>query len=108
MNESMAGLEEFCGVYLNDIIVYSRCILQHLGYLHTVLFYLQEHMLFFKHPNCDFLKSLLHFFGHMISPGGVASDPSKMSAICDIAAATSVLDLHSFLGCTNFYERFVP
>ena len=48
------------------------------------------------------------FLGHMISPAGVAPDPSKVSAIRDMVASTDVSHLHSFLGCTNFYERFVP
>ena len=65
-------------------------------------------MLSIKRPKCDFLKSSLHFLGHVISPAGVAPDPSKVSAIRDMVAPTDVSHLHSFLGCTNFYERFVP
>ena len=26
MNEYLAGLEEFCGIYLDDIIVYSKYV----------------------------------------------------------------------------------
>ena len=44
----------------------------------------------------------------MISPAGVAPEPSKLSAIRDMAAPSDVSHLCSFLGCTNFYERFVP
>ena len=65
-------------------------------------------MLFAKRPKCDSLKSSLHFPGHMTSPGGVAPDPSKLSAIRGMAAPTGVSHLSSFLGCTNFYEWFIP
>ena len=43
----------------------------------------------------------------MISPAGVAPEPSN-PAICDMVAPTDVSHFCSFLGCTNFYERFVP
>ena len=91
MSDSLAGLKEFCGVYLDDIILYSRCMQQYLGHLHTVLSHLQDFMLSFKRPKSDFLKSSLHFLGHVISPSGVAPDPSKVAAIRDMAAPTDVL-----------------
>ena len=64
-------------------------------------------MLYVKCPECDFLKSTLHFLCYVISPGGVTPDPSKVSAIHEIAAPANVLHLHSFLGCKNHYEWFV-
>ena len=108
INDSLDALGEFCGVYLDYIIVYSRCVWQYLGHFCTVLYRLQDCMLSVKHPKCDFLKSPLHFLSYMISPAGVATEPSNMSTICDIAALNDISHLLSFLGCTDFYERFVP
>lgn len=38
---------------------------------------------------------------------GVHVDPSKIQAICDWLALTTLTELRSFLGLTNFYRRFV-
>ena len=108
MNNSLARLEELCGVYLDNIIMYIRCVLQHLGYLCTVLSRLQDCMLYVQRPKCDFVKRLLHFLGHVISPAWMAPDPSKVSTIHDMAAPTDASHFYSLLGCTDFYERFSP
>ena len=55
-------------------------------------------MLSFKHPKCDFIKALLHFFGHMISPSGVLPDPYKVSSIHDIADTIGGLKITLTLG----------
>ena len=44
MNKSLARLEEFCVIYPDYIIVYSTCMQQHLGHLHSVLSRLWDHM----------------------------------------------------------------
>ena len=77
MNESLPRLEEFCSIYLDDINIYSTCIQKHLEHLHTILFYYWGCIVSVKRPECDFLKSSLHLLNHVISPGGVASDPPK-------------------------------
>ena len=39
---------------------------------------------------------------------GVSPDPEKVTAIAKLAAPTDVHTLRSFLGCCNYYDRFVP
>ena len=39
---------------------------------------------------------------------GVAPDPEKVEAIAKLSAPTDVPTLRSFLGCCNYYKRFVP
>ena len=90
MNEYLAGLKEFCGIYLDDIIVYSTCVKQYLGYFHAVSFCLLDHMLSVKCPKCDFLKSSLNFLVHVILHSGVVLDPSKVSGIHYMVAPTDV------------------
>jgi hypothetical protein len=38
---------------------------------------------------------------------GVHVDPTKIQAICDWPAPTTLTELQSFLGLANFYGRFV-
>ena len=54
------------------------------------------------------MHARLTFLGHVVTAGGVAPDPAKVEAIAKLAAPTDVSKLCSFLGCCNFYERFVP
>ena len=49
----------------------------------------------------------LAFLGHVVSAGGVSLDPAKVDAIVQLAAPIDVSQLRSFLGCCNFYERFI-
>ena len=38
----------------------------------------------------------------------MAPDPEKVEAIAKLSAPTDIPTLRSFLGCYNYYERFVP
>ena len=43
-----------------------------------------------------------------MSGQGVAPDPEKVEAIAKLSAPMNIPTLRSFLGCCNYYERFVP
>ncbi|KAF3668248.1 hypothetical protein FXO38_08178 [Capsicum annuum] len=49
----------------------------------------------------------LHNLGHVISPDGLAVDPSKISTIKQWAAPKIVKEVRSFLGLAGYYRRFI-
>jgi hypothetical protein len=49
----------------------------------------------------------VHYLSYIINQHGIHVDPAKIQVICDWPAPTTLIDLHNFLGLTNFYRRFV-
>jgi hypothetical protein len=46
--------------------------------------------------------------GHMISPEGIAVDPSKVREVLDWKPPMSMSQVQSFLGLASYYRRFIP
>jgi hypothetical protein len=67
-------LDEFVVVYLDDIVIFSRCMDEHVVHLDKVLHRLKEHELFVKKENCEFASSEITFLGHLVSFGQVRMD----------------------------------
>lgn len=85
-------------LYLDDIIVFSSTVDEHLERLDAVLSRLQREKLKVKLEKCCFFHTKVNCLGHMISREGVATDPGKTSAVVDWSRPTSVTELRSFLG----------
>jgi hypothetical protein len=100
-------LDDFVVVYLDDIVVFSRSMNEHVVHLSRVLSRLREHKLFVKREKCDFASAEIMFLGHLVSVDQVRMDPMKVQAIVEWAAPTTVSDLRSFLGLANYYRRFI-
>jgi hypothetical protein len=47
------------------------------------------------------------FLGHVVSPEGIAVDPSKVKEILDWKPPTSMSEVQSYLGLVGFYQRFI-
>ncbi|XP_027348137.1 uncharacterized protein LOC113859608 [Abrus precatorius] len=54
---------------------------------------------------CKFV--LVDYLGHLVSQHGVEMDPSKLSAVRDWPAPTTVTQLCAFLGLSGYYHRFI-
>ena len=107
INEQLAGLENCARVYMDDIIVHSADMANHLGHLHEVLQCMRDHKLAVKRKKCEFIHDKFVYLGQVVQAGGVSPDPAKVEAIAKLAPPADVSQLHSFLGCCNFYERLV-
>ena len=70
-------------VFLDDILVFSQSIEEHVIHVRSVLQRLLENKLFVKAEKCDFHASSVEFLGHIIQKGSVQADPRKISAVAD-------------------------
>ena len=65
-------------VFLDDILIYSKSLTEHLKHLEQVLEVLQTNQLYLKQSKCSFAQTQLEYLGHIISAAGVATDPQKL------------------------------
>ena len=68
---------------------------------------LREHQLYAKFSKCKFWLKEVAFLGHVLSAGGVAVDPSKVSDVLSWNQPKSVTQVRSFLGLAGYYRRFI-
>ena len=94
-------------IYLDDILVFSPSIEQHLRDLRIILEKLRQHRLYAKLSKCEFLKKEIRFLGHLISADGLKMDPDKVKAILEWPELKNEADVLSFLGLVNFYHKYL-
>jgi hypothetical protein len=92
---------------MDDILVYSKTLEEHVEHLQIVFQILMEHQLFVKFSKCTFAQQQLSYMGHIISQHGVSTNPSKTDAITKWPVPHNFTELRGFLGLTGYYRKFV-
>lgn len=100
-------LEKFVFVYLDDILIFSKSLSDHVKHVRQVLKCLLDARLFVKAEKCAFHVSSVSFLGFIVSEGKIQMDPKKVSAVTDWPTPVSVKQVQRFLGFANFYRRFI-
>ncbi|KAK9408147.1 hypothetical protein NXF25_006921 [Crotalus adamanteus] len=95
-------------VYLDDILIYSKTMAEHIRLVREVLHKLLQAQLFVKLSKCEFHKTCIEYLGYKISASGIEMDPEKVKAVLGWQVPRTRCQLQSFLGFANFYRQFVP
>jgi hypothetical protein len=108
INKALAGLlDEFCVVYLDDILIYSNTREEHARHVRVVLDRLRKHALFASRKKCKFFTDSVEFLGFIVSSAGVSMDPRRVDTIEDWPEPKTFKHVQQFLGFANFYRRFI-
>jgi Reverse transcriptase (RNA-dependent DNA polymerase) len=99
---------KFCLVYLDDIIVFSPSLEQHLKDLDVVLTLLEQAGASLQLKKCHLFKERVKYPGHIVSPVKLAIDHSKTDAVRDARPPSTRTEVRSFLGLCGVYRRFIP
>ena len=101
-------LEKFCIVYLDDIIIYSQNIEEHLQHLALMLERLRIHNLTGSLEKCQFGMERLEYLGHTITADGNEASPEYVRAIIEAPTPKTKRQLLSFLGTCNWLREYIP
>ncbi|GBO27271.1 Transposon Ty3-I Gag-Pol polyprotein [Araneus ventricosus] len=107
MDNTLQGLV-FCFVYIDDLLIASSSLEEHLDHLKQVFDRLRKFGLVLNRDKCVFAVENLSFLGHKIDKYGITPLPEKVEAISNFPRPKTVQDLRRFLGMLNFFRRFLP
>lgn len=108
MSIVLQDLDKFAVAYLDDILIYSSSLTDHLSHIQQVFDRLRQHGLKLKLKKCHFLQAETNYLGFIINQNGIKPDPKKVEAIASVSAPTSVREVRGFIGMCSYYRRFIP
>ena len=108
MSVVLQGYSNFATAYLDDIMIFSATLEEHLEHLSMVFERLKEHQLKLKLKKSSFLKGETHYLGFVISEDGIKPDQKKVEAIRTLPAPTCVREVPSFIVMCSYNRRFIP
>ena len=100
-------VDHFFMVFRDEILVYSKDQENHDTHLRVVLETLRKERLYAKLSKCELWLREVSFLGHIVSEEGIQVDPKKVEVIIEWKPSRNVIEVHSFLGFTSYYRRFI-
>ena len=107
LNEALKTCEAFTAIYVDDILVFSETIEQHLEHLTQVLTQLGEANFRVSIKKSTLGVLLVEYLGHILTPGQIQQNPRKIAAISEFPEPASVRQVRKFVGMCGYYRRFI-
>ncbi|OJT02036.1 Retrovirus-related Pol polyprotein from transposon 17.6 [Trametes pubescens] len=92
----------FMDVYLDDIVIYSDTIEDHMKHVRIVLDVLRREKFFLGADKMNFFATTLKILGHVVDDHGIRMDPHKVDSVLNWKVPTNKSLLSSFLGAVSF------
>ena len=99
---------DFVSVYIDNVLVFSHTLTEHLQHLRLVIKRLQEAGLKLKPAKCHFVCKEVEYLGHLLTPEGLKPNPKLVTAVQEFPVPQNVREVRQFLGLSSYYRRFIP
>ena len=109
MTVALRGCEEFAAVYIDDILIYSPTIDEHLHHLAQVFQKLQDQAYHVRLAKYQFMSTEVHFLGHKLTIEGIEPVIKESKDLSGFRPPfTKSKQVRSFLGLVMWYKAFIP
>jgi len=111
VNRDFAGpiSEGWLIVYMDDVLIFSRSIEEHMIHLERVLKLIKEKQWYLKATKCSLFMSRLSFLGYRVSIKGAEPEAAKVEALKEWPLPLyTVKKVQSFYGLASYYRSFIP
>ncbi|KAJ2921120.1 hypothetical protein H1R20_g15976, partial [Candolleomyces eurysporus] len=98
----------FMDVYLDDIVIYSDTLKEHIKHLRLIFEILKREKLYLSRSKLRFLVPELDILGHVVDDHGIRMDPAKVDSVLAWKTPTNHDLLCGFLGSVGYLADDVP
>ena len=103
-----AYIGRFMDIYLDDIVIYSDTLAEHLRHVKLVLDILKREKLYLSKSKLHFIAPELKILGPVIDDDGIRMDADKVDAVVNWKVPTNRDLLRGFIGSVGYLADDVP
>ncbi|KAJ3475739.1 hypothetical protein NLI96_g11638 [Meripilus lineatus] len=92
----------FMDVYLDDIMIYSDTLEEHIRHVKLVIDTLRKEQLFLSSGKLHFLENEMKVLGRIVDDQGIRMDPDKVDSVLNWKVPTNKELLRGFLGSVGY------
>jgi len=100
-------LHQFCQIYLDDIIIYSKTLKKHKRHVWLILHRLRETDLQMNINKCEFHVQKIFFLKLLLFIEELKMNLRKVQAVVKWSTSTNLTQMQFFIDFCNFYRRFI-
>jgi hypothetical protein len=99
--------DEYMIVYLDDILIASNSIEEHIKHIEHILNRLERHGFKLNRDKCEFMKTEITFLGHTFNEIQAEINTDTKMAIANFERPKCKKEIQMFLGLVNWDRRFI-
>lgn len=94
-------------VYVDDILLASQTVEEHLEILREVFMLLKENDMELRLDKCKFLVEQMNYLGYKVNAEGLHPNNDNVQGIIDYPIPANVKQVQRFLGMCSYFRKFV-
>ncbi|UYV73872.1 hypothetical protein LAZ67_11001220, partial [Cordylochernes scorpioides] len=108
MHRILSGLlGKNCQCFIDDVLIYSESLEQHLADLTEVFDRLRKYGLQVRPSKCQLFQEEVTFLGHRVDKDGIHPKENNIEKIKNMSPPKTVSGVRRFLGAVGFYRKFI-
>ena len=95
-------------IYLDDILIFSNSVEEHIEHVRAVLKTLSQYHLKISIEKSKLAYSRLNLLGHLVDGNSIRPNPARISAFQELPKPRTGKDVERYLGIANYLRDYIP